>query len=243
MNVIYFRTVVGFSAWRLSDDVKYETMRIDRLKVFLWLMTVAFVYLFCHSCNNDRAAIQTGQLFFCAYHTGELSEAIDAVTQTEQMTHYSHMGLIERDGADTFLIHASSTRGVVREKLSEFITLDQPSNFDIYELPNVSLAQKEQAIRLALQRLGQPYNASFIMNDQSAYCSQLVYSSFARDSVFQLEPMTFKDPKTDEFNAGWLAYFEALSMPIPEGAPGCNPNGMIANSNLRLVQHFLPRQK
>jgi len=55
------------------------------------------------------------------------------------------------------------------------------------------------AIQKAHSMLGKPYNFSYVLSDTAHYCSEFIYLAFAADSVFKLEPMTFKDPKTGNF--------------------------------------------
>ncbi len=47
-----------------------------------------------------------------------------------------------------------------------------------------------------------------------------------------LNPMTFKDPETGEFLPTWIEYYEKLGVEIPEGQPGCNPNGLASSDKL-----------
>jgi hypothetical protein len=83
--------------------------------------------------------------------------------------------------------------------------------------------------------LGKPYNFSYILSDTAHYCSEFVYLAFAADSVFTLEPMTFKDPATGNFPAAWAEYYQKMGLEIPEGQPGCNPNGMAASGKLKML--------
>jgi hypothetical protein len=88
------------------------------------------------------------------------------------------------------------------------------------------------AIQKAHSMLGKPYNFSFVLSDAAHYCSEFIYLAFAADSVFKLEPMTFKDPKTGAFPAAWVEYYQKMGIEIPEGKPGCNPNGLAASEKL-----------
>jgi len=47
--------------------------------------------------------------------------------------------------------------------------------------------------------------------------------------------MTFKDIETNDFHPGWIEHYDKLGIEIPEGLPGCNPNGMAASENLILL--------
>ena len=44
--------------------------------------------------------------------------------------------------------------------------------------------------------------------------------------------MTFKDPKTGTFPTAWVEYYQKFGIEIPEGKPGCNPNGLAASEKL-----------
>ena len=47
--------------------------------------------------------------------------------------------------------------------------------------------------------------------------------------------MTFKNPQTGEFLAGWVDHYKKLGIPVPEGEPGCNPNGMAASDKIEMT--------
>jgi hypothetical protein len=47
--------------------------------------------------------------------------------------------------------------------------------------------------------------------------------------------MTFKDPATGGYYPGWVDYYAKLGVAIPEGEPGCNPNGMAASAKLECL--------
>lgn len=193
------------------------------------------------SCNSHSTSylLKNGDIIFCNYQLGQLNSAIDKVTQTVNNTHYSHMGLVEIAEQDTFIIHASLKQGVSKQTLANFIASDQASLVNVYRLKNVNNELITQAIIRANTLVGLPYNLHYIMNDSCYYCSQLIYEAFKQDSVFTLEPMTFKNPDSDEFNTGWVEHYENLGIEIPESEPGCNPNGMASSTSLEFVGTLL----
>ncbi len=94
--------------------------------------------------------------------------------------------------------------------------------------------------------IGQPYDDVFLMDNNSWYCSELLYDAFkeANDAqdFFELNPMTFKDPNTHAFFPAWVDYYKQLKQDIPEGKPGINP-GLISRSNkiqIVPIQSFNP---
>ena len=78
-------------------------------------------------------------------------------------------------------------------------------------------------------RLGKSYDTVFDLNNDQYYCSELLYFAFKASNkgtpIFQLRPMTFKDPDTGETFPIWQKYFEDLAEPIPEEAPATKTTG------------------
>jgi uncharacterized protein YycO len=178
--------------------------------------------------------LQSGDLLFREETSGKLSEAIDRVTQTSGETHFSHVGLVEETDGGMMVLHASPEGGTCTINLNDFIHPEGDSVTVIaYRLKNEWQKGIPSAIQKAHQMLGKPYNFSYILSDTAYYCSDFIYWAFAADSVFKLEPMTFKDPSTGIFPAAWVEYYQKMSIEIPEGETGCNPNGLAASNKLK----------
>lgn len=197
------------------------------------LIFIVLLKLSVLGAGGQTVKLEAGDLLFRGVASGNLSKAIDEVTQTGAETHFSHMGLVEKRGDSIFVLHASPEGGTCRVSLSEFL---HPEG-DPVEVVAYRLKEKwQRAIPAALERaekmLGKPYNNHYMLADTAYYCADFVYQAFATDSVFELNPMTFKDPRTGEFSAGWVDHYGKLGMAIPEGFPGCNPNGMAASGKL-----------
>ena len=75
------------------------------------------------------------------------------------------------------------------------------------------------------------------MNNDLYYCSELIHDSFREDSIFQLRPMTFVNPKTNKTLEIWEKYYSDLGIDIPQNEPGINP-GQISLSNKLDIIHF-----
>ena len=56
--------------------------------------------------------------------------------------------------------------------------------------------------------------------------------------VFDLAPMTFKDPATGSTMPAWRDYFRKLNAPVPEGAPGINPGGISRSAKLEILHAY-----
>jgi len=188
------------------------------------------------SCTGatDQDELQSGDLLFQGKTSSSLSEAIDKVTQTGAETHYSHVGMVEvADNGAVFVLHASPDGGVCRVGLNEFLKPEGDSiQTVLYRLKAPWRPAIGSALVKAHQMLGLPYNFSYVLSDSSHYCSEFVYKAFGNDCIFQLNPMTFKDPQSGEFFPTWVDYYSKLGIAIPEGEPGCNPNGMAASDKL-----------
>ena len=49
----------------------------------------------------------------------------------------------------------------------------------------------QNAISFSRRKIGVNYDDVFILNNDQYYCSELIYEAFVKDSIFQLQPMTF----------------------------------------------------
>jgi hypothetical protein len=199
-------------------------------------MTVIFLSLtslFACTQPEPKIIVKTGDLLFRGVTSGKISEAIDKVTQTSGETHFSHAGLVEVSDTGMFVLHASPDGGTCVVSLDEFLHPEGDSVMVVaYRLKKEWQKAIPAALVKAKQLLEKPYNFSYILSDTAHYCSEFVYLAFAADSVFTLEPMTFKDPTTGNFPSAWVEYYQKMGIEIPEGQPGCNPNGMAASDKL-----------
>ena len=180
--------------------------------------------------------LKTGDLLFTTHPTCNLSKAIDQATQTGEDTHFSHIGIVEREGDIISVYHSTPKKGVCCESLDQFVhPHDKEVSVMVYRLKEQYQKAIPQAIEAARHFLGDSYNHSFLHTDPGYYCSEFIYKIYAPEEVFSLNPMTFKDPLTGEFIPVWEEYYRQLGISIPEGEPGCNPNGMAASDKLELV--------
>ncbi len=189
--------------------------------------------IFACTPTDKKIKLQTGDLLFREKTSGNISQAIDKVTQTKAETHFSHVGLVEVSDVGIFVLHASPEGGTCEIPLYEFLHPEVDSVTVVaYRLKKEWQKAIPDAIIKAKQMLGKPYNFSYLLSDTAHYCSEFIYRAFSSDSVFMLEPMTFKDPETKEFFPTWFEYYQKMGIEIPEGQPGCNPNGLAASAKL-----------
>ncbi len=184
-----------------------------------------------------NVTVQNGDLLFVEAKNEDLSGAINRVTQKEESMAFDHVGLVEVLHDRIYLIHATGEKGTIRETMQNYLqrsVSEKPVLF-IFRLKGDYQKCVPDAIDEAKKWLGKPYNWSYVLNDSSIYCSDLVERAFRKCHLFDLEPMTFKDPKQNEFDAYWIQYYNKLGIPIPEGQLGCNPNGLATSNKLQLV--------
>ncbi len=184
----------------------------------------------------QNSTLRSGDFLFCGSTSGALSQAIDEVTQTNQETHFSHIGIVEVMEDSVWVLHAAPKKGVYRESLRQFLAgQEEGSSIHIYRLREKYRSAIPKALHKAHLFLGQEYNFSYILNDKGMYCSEFIFELFSDFSIFELNPMTFKNPQTGEFSIGWIDHYAKLGVAIPEGEPGCNPNGMAASNKLEKI--------
>jgi hypothetical protein len=202
-------------------------------KLISTIFLIILAGLFACTQPEPKIKLQSGDLLFREKSSENISEAIDRVTQTSGATHFSHVGLVEVTDTGVVVLHAYPEGGTCIVSLNGFLHPKGDSVRVIaYRLKEEGQKAIPAAIRKAHSMLGKPYNFSYILSDTAHYCSEFIYLAFATDSVFKLEPMTFKDPETGNFPAAWVEYYQKMGIEIPEGKPGCNPNGLAASEKL-----------
>ena len=218
-------------------------MKLQTHKNIILIFAIVLVVAGCGGVN-EKFELQNGDLLFTGSElqnkTIGLSSAINSVTQTELQTDYTHMGIVEKDGINIMVIHAEPEKGVCREPLGDFMNANGRDVIAVYRLNQEYNYLIPDAIENAKKYIGQPYDFTYLLNDSSQYCSGLIYRIF--DDLFQLNPMTFKNPQTNEFLPFWIEHYKKLNIEIPENIPGCNPNGM-ASSNCISRQGYLKNIK
>jgi hypothetical protein len=194
------------------------------------------------SCGYKQTTdtIREGDILFQDLNCGELCDAIETVTEGYEGRKFSHCGLVIKQGDSLMILEA------IGEKV-QLSTLEKfaKRSGDTAEIKNLLLGRLKpaythiipKAIRFATAEIGKPYDDAFIMSNGRWYCSELLYEAFSvdGDTVFSLEPMTFKDPATKKFFPAWVEYYENLKTPIPEGMPGINPGLMSRSEKLDII--------
>ncbi len=187
---------------------------------------------------------QTGDLLFMDLDCGSFCQAIKKVTHGVDGTYPSHVGVVYINKGKVYVIEAD-TKGVVKTPVDSFLN----RSLDAKGHPKILVGRLKDefrhgispAMNRMLALLGKPYDFAFDINNDSYYCSELLYKAFLDNSgnpIFKLEPMTFNDPDTKIIFPIWDDYFKKLGLPVPEGKPGLNPGSISRSDKIEIVYRF-----
>ncbi|MDC0249584.1 YiiX/YebB-like N1pC/P60 family cysteine hydrolase [Flavobacteriales bacterium] len=204
------------------------------MKKYFYLFFISIL-----SCNTNFQ-LKEGDLLFQDLDSSPLCDAIELVTTGYKGANLSHIGLIVADHNKLKVLEAISPKITLTE-IDDFLnrSFDKDGNPKVivgrlkYEFRNAI----PSAINFTKEQLGIRYDNVFLMNNNSYYCSELIYEAFKKDSIFNLQPMNFIDPNTKDLLATWKKYYEKLKVDIPQNELGINP-GIISVSNKIKIVHF-----
>ena len=218
------------------------------LKQTFILVVFSIVLLSCNSTQkNNNFELKQGDLLFQNTGTGEIDNAIKEVTATSFSKNYSHVGMALQKHEKWFVVEAIPKEGISLTPLVQFLNRNKNkfnksqttvARLDSYYQPYIS-----SAIAYGIERINTPYDEIFLWDDNSYYCSELVYKMFSSqdlptDSIpFLTHPMTFSD-STGNPMPSWVSYYETRNQPIPEGVEGTNPNLMASSPHIQFVHDY-----
>lgn len=196
--------------------------------------------------GNRGFGLQSGDLLLQDTDGGPLCDAIEKVTVGYRGAHFTHVGMVLRDDSGRWAVIEAISDGVCVTPLQAFLQ----RSLDSEHHPKVVVGRLEPGLRHliapalaeALALKGRPYDKVFAINNDSYYCSELIYEAFRGANnnrpVFTLQPMTFKDPETGAVMPAWSDYFSELDAPVPEGKPGINPGGISRSPALTIIHAY-----
>ena len=199
---------------------------LNRKGWFIGLMIFCLQHLpvFC----QKEHFLQEGDFLFLDLDCGPLCDAIEAVTEGAAGRDFSHLGLVYKKGDSVFVLEAMGN-AVCKTPLNRFLSYTKkPALHARLKKAHQHLIPK--AIEFSLAQLGKAYDDAFLPDNGKYYCSELVYDAFREanqgKAFFELQPMTFRQPGSQDFFPVWVDYYRKLGMPVPEGVAGCNPGGI-----------------
>lgn len=209
---------------------------MKNILLFLLLLILSSSHL--HAQIPADIKLETGDFIFQDLDCGPLCDAIEQVTKSYHGKHFSHIGLVSVQNDGIFIIEAIG-KEVQLTPLTQF-TNRTTNPMLVGRVKKQYARVAEKAVQYARAEKGVPYDDAFLYNNNKYYCSELIYDVFKKANkgkdFFVLEPMTFKEPGSQQFFPVWITYYEKLGIPIPEAEPGINPGGISTSSKIDILK-------
>lgn len=209
-----------------------------------------FVILLLNTCYANAQAwkdfdYQTGDILFQDLDCGPLCDAIETVTPAWNGKHFSHAGIVYREGDAVFVIEAIG-RDVHGTAIEDFLQRQRDENGNpkvvVGRLQQKYRKLNEAAVNFALAQNSVLYDDAFIYDNGKYYCTELLYDAYKTanggKAFFKLKPMTYKDPANNKTFPAWTTYYADLGVKIPEGEPGCNPGSVATDKKIDIIKSF-----
>lgn len=196
-------------------------------------------------CGHGNHNLQNGDLVFVGLPAGQkvdtasMDAAISAATGTEGELNITHVGIVEVDKDDIWIIDATPKRGVERHSLQSFLednALDDGTP-PVYVVKRVKRFDADAAVARANAFCGRSYDFCFLPENDELYCSELIQKCYLRrndEPLFESEPMNFL--ATDgTMPPYWEELFKAMGMDVPQGVPGTNPQRLSESKHFAVI--------
>ena len=214
---------------------------MNRLNERLALIVVVLLLIFSRQSTPE---LQVGDILFQDLDCGPPCEAIEAVTSGYNGAQLSHNGIItEIKGnkfSQIFVVEAIGER-VVKTPLDKF--LKRNNKVIVGRLkPDYTYMISDAINYIENSILGKPYDYIFDLENDTYYCSEVIYQGFqssdSTQNLFAINPMTFNEPNSKNPFVHWVTYYEELNAAIPEGELGLNPGGMSQSDKINIIHTF-----
>ena len=228
---------------------------------------VIIIICFSFSCKNnpnktlDEFEIQIGDILFQDLDSSPLCDAIELVTPGFRNANFSHIGIIiskEKDDLINYncLQEIGDTIGRIRKTrvLEAIPTSVKTTSIDSFlrrsldnnKKPKVVVGRLKDkykyaipsAVKFLTSKIGKEYDDEFLLENEKYYCSELIYEAFKKDTIFQLNNMTFLHPETKDTINIWKEYYKSLGIKIPENELGINPGIMSLSDKIDIVHIY-----
>ena len=196
--------------------------------------------------NKENFKLEEGDMIFQDLDCGPLCDAIEKVTGGFNGANFSHIGLLVKDSLNQIVILEAIGDKVKTTAVDKFLSRSSDADGN----PKVIVGRIKPKYKNIISKfiedaksyLGKPYDDVYVMDNDSYYCSELIYLAALKANngipFFYLNPMTFKDSDTRDFNPAWVEYYKNLNVKIPEGEPGINPGGISLSNKIDIVHIY-----
>jgi hypothetical protein len=147
-----------------------------------------------------------GDFIFQDCDCGPICDAIEEVTDSKKGYRFSHVAIIVKDSLGNLVALESNIGGIKEVALNDFLYRYIDSNGK----PTVLIGRLKEgyqnlipaSISFLKSKLNVPYDDAFLLDNDSYYCSELLYDAFKfaneGKSFFSLYPMNFKTKKSNQ---------------------------------------------
>ena len=207
-----------------------------------YFFIILFYSILLSSClPKQKFELQEGDLLFQDLDSSPLCDAIELVTPGYKDANFSHIGLVVLDN-DTLKVLEAIPPKVVLTDMNSFFNrsydTEGRSKIIAGRLKDEFQHTIKDAIIYAKSKIGIKYDQEFLMNNNSYYCSELIFEAFEKDSIFKLKPMTFLHPETNDTLTVWKNYYSKLGVTIPQNEPGINPGIMSLSDKIEMIYFY-----
>lgn len=144
------------------------------------------------SAEENPYLLQEGDIVFSSSPAGQGQAIIDA-TQSP----YTHCGIVFQQDGKLMVLEAVEPVGVTT--LASFISRSRPGTFTARRLKTpLAPAAYQKARDWGKEQIGIHYDARFRWDDQTMYCSELVWKTYEKAGVRLCEPGRFRDYHLDK---------------------------------------------
>ena len=137
--------------------------------VFAWVYGPAYVAYWNY-------APREGDIVFQSLPRSRLVNAIEGGSQSP----YSHCGIVAKQNGGWVVYEAY--RNVAATPLKEFIFRGRDKGFAVYRFKQAYRKHIPATIENTRKYLGRPYDVRYRMDDDSIYCSELIYKAYRNAS-------------------------------------------------------------
>jgi hypothetical protein len=207
-----------------------------------YFFIILFYSILLSSClPKQKFELQEGDLLFQDLDSSPLCDAIELVTPGYKDANFSHIGLVVLDNDTLKVLEAIPPKVGLTDMKSFFnrsYDKDGKSKIIAGRLKDEFQHTIKDAIIYAKSKIGIKYDEVFLMNNNSYYCSELIFEAFEKDSIFKLKPMTFLHPETNDTLSVWRNYYSKLGVEIPQNEPGINPGIMSLSNKIEMIYFY-----